>query len=194
LAFGLMLSCAKSSSDDSKSEDTDTSTSSAVTEVYPKTRGQRCWVHKTANILNKLPKNAQAKAKEKIHDIWMAEHKEDAVKAIGHFVKTYNAKYPKAVATLNRDGERLLTFYDFPAEHWRHIRTTNPIESTFATVRLRTAKVRNCFSRETVLNMTFKLCQSVEKKWQKLFGYRRLVEVIEGIQFVDGISEKELAA
>ena len=166
----------------------------AITEVYPETKGQRCWVHKTANILNKLPKNAQANAKEKIHDIWMAEQKKDAVKAIDHFVRTYEAKYPKAVATLNRDQGRLLTFYDFPAEHWRHIRTTNPIESTFATVRLRTAKVRNCFSRETVLNMTFKLCHSAEKRWQKLFGYRRLAEVIEGFQFVDGISEKELAA
>jgi transposase-like protein len=166
----------------------------AVSEEFPKTQGQRCWVHKTANILNKMPKNAQPKAKEKIHNIWLAEKKEDAIKAFDHFIKSYESKYPKAVKTLEKDRDRLLTFYDFPAEHWRHIRTTNPIESTFATVRLRTAKVRNCFSRKTVLSMTFKLCQSAEKKWQKLFGYRRLAEVIEGIQFVDGISEKELAA
>lgn len=166
----------------------------AVSEVFPQTRWQRCWVHKTANILNKLPKKAQPKAKKQIHEIWMAETKEDAITELEFFVKTYKAKYPKAVETLQKDREVLLTFYDFPAEHWKHIRTTNPIESTFATVRLRTAKVRNCFSSETVVNMAFKLCQCAEKKWRKLFASNRVAEVIEGVRFVDGISEKELAA
>ncbi len=166
----------------------------AVSEVFPGTLGQRCWVHKTANILNKFPKRSQPKAKSHIHNIWQAETKEDAIAEFDLFIKTYEAKYPKAVETLTKDRERLLTFYDFPAEHWRHIRTTNPIESTFATVRLRTAKVRNCFSRETVLNMAFKLCESAEKKWQRLHGYKRLADVIEGIRFIDGISEKEIAA
>ena len=166
----------------------------AVTEVFPNTQGQRCWVHKTANILNRLPKRSQPKAKKHIHGIWQAETKEDAIAEYNLFVETYEAKYPKAVETLTKDRDRLLTFYDFPAEHWRHIRTTNPIESTFATVRLRTAKVRNCFSRETVLNMAFKLCQSAERKWQKLHGFKRLAEVIDGTKFIDGISEKEIAA
>lgn len=166
----------------------------AVNEVYPNTRGQRCWVHKTANILNKLPKKVQPKAKEQIHNIWQAESKQDALDEYNLFVKQYSAKYPKAVETLTKDKERLLTFYDFPAEHWQHIRSTNPIESTFATVRLRTAKVRNCFSRDTVLSMAFKLCQSAEKRWRRLRGYKRLAEVIEGITFIDGISEKEIAA
>ena len=166
----------------------------AVAEVFPKTRWQRCWVHKTANILNKLPKRAQPKAKKKIHEIWMAENKEDAEAEFDLFVKSYEAKYPKAVETLTKDREMLLTFYDFPAEHWKHIRTTNPIESTFATVRLRTAKVRNCFSSETVINMAFKLCRSAETKWRKLAGSKRIAEVIEGIKFIDGISEFELAA
>jgi len=166
----------------------------AIAEIFPKTQNQRCWVHKTANILNKLPKGAQPTAKKHIHNIWQSETKEDAIKEYELFVKKYAAKYPNAVKTLTKDRDRLFTFYDFPAEHWRHIRTTNPIESTFATVRLRTAKVRNCFSRETVLNMAFKLCESAEKKWRKLFGHKRLAEVIDGTRFIDGISEKELAA
>ena len=166
----------------------------AAAEVFPASRRQRCWVHKTANVLNYLPKKLQSKAKEKIHDIWMSETKEDAEKAFDLFVKTYESKYPKATDCLIKDRDQLLTFYDFPAEHWKHIRTTNPIESTFATVRLRTAKVRNCFSATTVLNMAFKLCQSAAKKWRILSGSHRLAEVIEGIKFVDGISEKEIAA
>ena len=166
----------------------------AVSEVFSNTRGQRCRVHKTANIPNKLPKRTQPEAKRQIHAIWQAETKEDAIREYDPFVKTYEAKYPKAVETLTKDKERLLTFYDFPAEHWRHIRTTSPIESTFATVRLRTAKVRNCFSGDTVLNMAFKLCKSAERKWQRLHGYKRLAEVIKGTRFIDGISEKEIAA
>jgi len=166
----------------------------AVGEVFPRSKWQRCWVHKTANVLNYLPKKIQAKAKEKIHEIWRSETKQDAETAFELFIKTYEAKYPKAADCLIKDRSHLLTFYDFPAEHWKHIRTTNPIESTFATVRLRTAKVRNCFSSATVLNMAFKLCQSAAKKWRILSGSQRLAEVIEGVRFIDGISEKEIAA
>lgn len=167
---------------------------SAVSEVFPDSRWQRCWVHKTANVLNKLPKSVQPKAKKRIHDIYMADTKENAIKAYNLFIKSYEAKYPKATDCLSKDRESMLVFYDFPAEHWQHIRTTNPIESTFATVRLRTAKIRGCFSTQTVINMAFKLCQSAEKKWRKLRGYRRLAEVIEGINFIDGISERDIAA
>lgn len=166
----------------------------AVAEIFPKTRCQRCWVHKTANILNKLPKASQPKAKGKIHEIWMSETKEDAKKAFNHFIKLYEAKYPKATNCLEKDREVLLTFYDFPAEHWKHLRTTNPIESTFATVRLRTAKVRGCFSADSVISMAFKLCQSAEKKWRCLSAPKRLVEVIEGVKFVNGVAEFKKAA
>ena len=114
----------------------------ALAKVFPETRVQRCWVHKTANVLNKLPKSQHGKAKAALQEIWMAESREDAKKALASFVATYDAKYPKAVSCLVKDEEELLAFYDFPAEHWKHIRTTNPIESTFATVRLRTAKTR----------------------------------------------------
>ena len=167
---------------------------SAVSEVFPKNKWQRCWVHKTANILNKMSKSVQPKAKSRIHDIYMADTKENALKAYELFLKTYDAKYPKATNCLIKDRESMLAFYDFPAEHWQHIRTTNPIESTFATVRLRTARVRGCFSTETVINMAFKLCQSAEKKWRKLRGYKRLAEIIEGVNFIDGISERDIAA
>ena len=166
----------------------------AVSEVFSNTRWQRCWVHKTANILNKLPKSSQLKAKGKIHEIWMSETKEDAEKAFNHFIKTYEAKYPKATNCLEKDREVLLTFYDFPAEHWKHLRTTNPIESTFATVRLRTAKVRGCFSADTVISMAFKLCKSAENTWRRLSAPDRLAEVIEGVKFVNGIAETGKAA
>jgi len=166
----------------------------AVSEVFSETRWQRCWVHKTANVLNKLPKSSQSKAKSKIHEIWMSETKEDAEKAFNYFIKTYEAKYPKAVKCLEKDREVLLTFYDFPAEHWKHLRTTNPIESTFATVRLRTAKVRGCFSADTVISMAFKLCKSAENTWRRLSAPDRLAEVIEGVKFVNGIAETGKAA
>lgn len=135
----------------------------ALAQVYDSTKWQRCWVHKTANILNKLPKSLQPKAKENLHKIWMSEKRKDAERAFDSFINIYEAKYPKAVNCLTKDRNILLNFYDFPAEHWRHIRTTNPIESTFATVRLRTAKVRGCFSSRSVLAMAFKLCRSAEK-------------------------------
>ena len=166
----------------------------ALEKIYANTRRQRCWVHKTANILNKLPKSLQPKAKEKLHQIWMAPEKKEAELHFDDFIKIYEAKYPKAAQCLEKDREVLLTFYDFPAEHWRHIRTTNPIESTFSTVRLRTAKVRSCFSSKTVLTMAFKLCQSAQKRWQRLHSYRMIPKVIRGVKFVNGIEEVRNAA
>ena len=166
----------------------------ALMKVYHSTRRQRCWVHKTANVLNKLPKSLQAKAKEKLHQIWMAPDKAEAQKHFDDFISIYEDKYPKAAKCLQKDREILLTFYDFPAEHWRHIRTTNPIESTFATVRLRTAKVRSCFSSKTVVTMAFKLCQSAQKKWQRLHGSKKLAEIIKGVIFVNGIEKNRIAA
>jgi len=166
----------------------------ALSKVYGKTRWQRCWVHKTANILNKMPKSMQAKAKQKIHNIWMAPDKAEAEKSFDGFVSLYEAKYPKAVECLKKDRVALLTFYDFPAEHWRHIRTTNPIESTFSTVRLRTDKVRSCFSSKTVLTMAFKLCLCAQKRWQRLHSHRQLAKVIRGVKFINGIEEIRNAA
>ncbi|KMP12006.1 transposase [Candidatus Nitromaritima sp. SCGC AAA799-C22] len=161
-------------------------------KVHGQTRSQRCWVHKTANILNKLPKHSQAKAKQYLHDIWMAETRDDAENAFDLFLETYKAKYPKATQCLEKDREELLTFYDFPADHWVHIRTSNPIESTFATVRLRTKKTRGCVSRTTILAMVFKLGLSAEKGWRKLRGFRQLADVINGVKFIDGIDEKTI--
>jgi transposase-like protein len=164
----------------------------ALQKVFDKTRSQRCWVHKTSNILNKMPKSIQAKAKQHLQDIWMAETRKDAEKAWAQFLATYEDKYPKACECLEKDQEQMLAFYDFPAEHWIHIRTSNPIESTFATVRLRTAKTRGCVSRTTILTMVFRLGLSAEKGWRKLRGFRRLLEVINGVKFIDGIDEKTI--
>jgi putative transposase len=155
----------------------------ALPQVFGSTREQRCWVHKTANVLNKLPKGQQAKAKAALHEIWMAESRAMAEQAFEHFLTTYEAKYPKASECLAKDREPLLTFYDFPAEHWMHLRTTNPIESTFATVRLRTAKTRGCVSRAGILAMVFKLTKSAEQRWRKLKGAARLAQVIKGVRF-----------
>jgi putative transposase len=157
----------------------------ALRQVYGATREQRCWVHKTANVLNKLPKGVQAKAKQHLHAIWMAETRAAAEAAFDHFVEAYGAKY-KAVACLVRDRETLLAFYDFPAEHWKHVRTTNPVESTFATVRLRTTRTKGCLSRRTALTMVFRLCQSAQRRWRRLDGPARLAEVVRGVRFVDG--------
>ena len=164
----------------------------ALRKIFCKTRSQRCWVHKMANILNKMPKGIQAKAKQQLQDIWMAETKQEAGKAFDLFLKTYQLKYPKASECLEKDREQLLAFYDYPAEHWVHIRTSNPIESTFATVRLRTNKTRGCVSRATILTMVFRLGLSAEKGWRKLRGFRRLAEVIDGVKFIDGIDEKTI--
>lgn len=166
----------------------------AIKQVYPKTRQQRCWVHKTANVLDSLPKRLQAEAKEKLHDIWMADTREHANQAFDLFKKTYEAKYPKAVECLAKDREVLLAFYDFPAEHWIHLRTTNPIESTFATVRLRTKRTKGCGSRIACLTMVYKLMQSASKRWRLLNGTQVLVEVLRGTIFIDGICIPQVAA
>lgn len=162
----------------------------ALPQVFGNTREQRCWVHKTANVLNKLPKGLQAKAKADLHEIWMAESRTAAEQAFDHFLTTYEVKYAKAAKCLAKDRNTLLTFYDFPAEHWIHIRTTNPIESTFATVRLRTAKTRGCVSRAGILAMVFKLTKSAEQRWRKLKGAARLAQVIDGVQFKDGLQQE----
>jgi len=164
----------------------------ACRKVWPTTREQRCWVHKTANVLNKLPKSVQAKAKAMLHEIWQAETKADAEKAFARFVATFEAKYPKATGCLAKDRDVLLTFYDFPAEHWVHLRTTNPIESTFATVRLRHRRTKGSGSRTACLTMVFKLALAAEKRWRRLNGSALLPEVIRGVRFVDGI--KAIAA
>lgn len=161
----------------------------ALRKEYPLSRHQRCWVHKTRNVLNKLPKSEQGKARKLLQDIWMASTKADAEKALAIFEKTYGVKHPKAVECLVGDRDELLAFYDFPAEHWKHLRTSNPIESTFATVGLRTAKTKGCLSRGTALLMVFKLCQTAERTWRKLDGSQLLAEVIDGVQFVDGVRE-----
>lgn len=161
----------------------------ALREVHPATREQRCWVHKTANVLNKMPKSLQPKAKSMLHDIWMAETRKEADKAFDLFVATFQAKYAKAVECLVKDRDVLLTFYDFPAEHWIHLRTTNPIESTFATVRLRTVRTKGCGSRTACLTMVFKLVRCAERHWRLLNGKHLIAEVINGIMFVDGIRE-----
>jgi len=166
----------------------------ALPQVYPSTREQRCWVHKTANVLDKLPKRLQPEAKDKIHQIWMAPTKVDADKAFDLFVATYEAKYPKATECLSKDRDVLLTFYDFPAEHWIHLRTTNPIESTFATVRLRHRRTKGNGSRLACLTMVFKLMQSAEKRWRLLNGAKLLPDVIQGVTFIDGIKPQEAAA
>ncbi|KJS30729.1 MAG: transposase [Desulfatitalea sp. BRH_c12] len=166
----------------------------AMDKVFPDARCQRCWVHKTANILNKLPKSLQPKAKAHLHQIWQADNKNEAERHFNGFVNAYEAKYPKAAQCLEKDRSSLLTFFDFPAEHWRHIRTTNPIESTFATVRLRTNKVRGCFSANTVMTMAFKLCKCAQKRWIRLHHPERLAEIIKGVKFVNGIEEKRIAA
>ena len=166
----------------------------ALSKVYNDTRWQRCWVHKTANVLNNLPKSLQSKAKSQLHQLWQAASKDEAQRHFNDFVNTYEAKYPKAAQCLEKDRDALFTFYDFPAEHWRHIRTTNPIESTFATVRLRTNKVRGCFSASTVISMAFKLCQCAQKRWIRLHRPEHLADVVKGVKFVNGIEEKRIAA
>jgi putative transposase len=166
----------------------------ALGQVYPATREQRCWVHKTANVLDKLPKRLQPEAKDKLHQIWMAETRADAAQAFDLFVETYQAKYPKATECLTKDRAVLLTFYDFPAEHWIHLRTTNPIESTFATVRLRHGRTKGNGSRTACLTMVFKLLQSASTKWRLLNGSQLLPDVIAGVQFIDGLKPQTAAA
>ena len=163
----------------------------ALSKVYPDSRHQRCWVHKTANILNKLPKSMQPKVKAALHEIWMASTRKDAYKAFDNTLELFGAKYPKAMECLSKDREELLAFYDFPAEHWIHIRTTNPIESAFATVRLRTKKSRNCGSRDSTLAMVFKLMESAQKRWIKIRGFNLLTLVVNNVKFEDGVQVAE---
>jgi putative transposase len=165
----------------------------AIAQVWPSTKAQRCWVHKTSNVLDQMPKGVHPKAKAALHEIYEAETRAAAEKAFDLFVATYEAKYPKATGCLAKDREALLAFYDFPAEHWRHIRTTNPIESTFATVRLRTVKTKGCGSRVACLTMVFKLMESASRSWRSLNGSARLRAVISGMKFVDGIEVKDAA-
>ena len=159
----------------------------AVREVFPETREQRCWVHKTANVLNKMPKSVQPKAKADLHEIWQAETRETAGKAFDHFLEKYGVKYEAASECLKKDREVLLTFYDFPAEHWGHLRTTNPIESTFATIRLRHRRTKGNGTRKASLTMMFKLAQSAEKHWRRLNGHQQITLLIQGRTFTDGI-------
>ena len=159
----------------------------AVEEVWPQTRGQRCWVHKTANVLNKLPNSQQPKAKRALQEIWMAETETDALAAFAAFVETWGVTYDKAVECLTKDRDALLSFYDFPAEHWKHLRTTNVIESSFATVRHRTVRSKGCLSNKTALAMIFKLAEAAEKSWRRLNGHNQLPKIILGIKFADGI-------
>mgnify|MGYP003377614023 CR=1 FL=1 len=167
----------------------------ALSEVYSTTKHQRCWVHKTANVLDKLPKNSQPQAKKMLHNIYNAENKANANKLLDEFAKVFDAKYPKAVTCLLKNRDSMLAFYDFPAEHWCHIRSTNPIESTFATVRLRTAKTKGCGTALATLTMVFKLAENASKTWKKLRGYERLAEVIDiKWKFKDGIRIEAKAA
>lgn len=163
----------------------------ALEEVYPETRQQRCWMHKTMNVLNGLPKSAQPKAKQALHAIWQAETRTEAEKAFDLFIKTYEPKYPKAAVCLHKDREELMAFYDFPAQHWQSIRTSNPIESTFGTIRHRTKRSKGCLSRDGMLHMMFKLGLCAEKKWRRLRGFDYLAKVVTGIQFKDGVEVTE---
>lgn len=163
----------------------------ALREEWPDTDEQRCWKHKTANVLDKMPKSVQGRAKSMIHDIYLAETKEEANKAFDRFINEFGIKYKGAVECLKKDRDELLTFYDYPAQHWKHLRTTNPIESTFATVRLRTKKTKGCGSRIATLTMVFKLVESAQKRWQRLRSRNLIIKVFEGVKFEDGIMVEE---
>ena len=165
----------------------------ALRKVFPETKEQRCWVHKTANVLNNMPKSVQPKAKGDIHEIWQAETKADAETAFDHFLEKYDAKYQKACDCLRKDREQLLTFYDFPSEHWAHLRTKNPIASPFATTRLRHRKTKGNGTRRTSLAMMFKLAQSASKKWNRLRSHEKITLVVEGRSFQDGILQESAA-
>ena len=165
---------------------------SALAEVYPETRAQRCWVHKTVNVLDKLPKSLQGAAKSMLHEIWQADTRKSADKALDRFVATYEAKYPKVVDCLVRDREMLFAFYDFPAPHWQHLCTTNPIESSFATIRLRTVKTRNCVSAKSGLSLVHQLAMSAQKRWRRLRSFGQLADVVTDVRFIDGIDERKI--
>jgi transposase-like protein len=168
----------------------------AMNEVYGSTQHQRCWTHKIVNVLNKLPKKAQPKATDRLREIYRAETREDAETAFELFLDSYNAKYPKAAECLAKDREELLAFFDYPAMHWQSIRTANPIESAFATIRHRTKRSKGCHSRKTLMAMMFKLGQCAEKKWRRLRGFESLGKVITGVKFKDGaeVDQDEIQA
>jgi transposase-like protein len=166
----------------------------ALQEEYGPVAQQRCWVHKTANILDKMPKSVQGKAKQLIHEMYLAPNRKAALAAYGQFISSYQGKYPKATECLEKDKEWLFSFYNFPAQHWPHLRTTNPIESTFATVRLRTHRTKGCGSRIATLTMVFKLCIEAQKHWRRLNGSELIPKVVTGVQFVDGEELHEQAA
>jgi transposase-like protein len=163
----------------------------AVNEVFPQTKHQRCWFHKMGNVLDKLPKSQQGRAKSMLHEIWMSATREEAYQAFDAFTDEYGAKYPKAVECLAKDKTELLAFYDFPAEHWAHLRTTNPIESTFATVRNRTYKIKGAFSNKTILTMVYKLMESAQKRWIRLRGFHHIDNIMRGVKFTNGKIERE---
>jgi putative transposase len=162
----------------------------ALEEEYAQVREQRCWVHKTANVLDKLPQSVQPYAKKLIHEMYLSPTKEKALEAYRRFLSEYEAKYPKATDCLRKNEDVLFTFYDFPAEHWMHIRTTNPIESAFATVRHRTRQTKGCGSRLATLMMVFKLALQAERHWRKLNSAQLLAHVIRGVVFTDGVMNK----
>jgi putative transposase len=165
----------------------------ALRQIWSETQEQRCWVHKTANVLDKLPKSVQPKAKGMLHEIYLAPSRAEADKAFDLFLRTYEAKYPKATDCLAKDRQELLTFYAFPAEHWLHLRTTNVIESVFATVRLRTQKTKGSGTRQACLTMVFKLMESASKNWRALNGSSLLPDVLRGVVFVDGEKQEDAA-
>jgi putative transposase len=162
----------------------------ALRKVYPATREQRCWMHKSGNVLDKLPRSVQPRVKDDLHQIWLAETRAEAESAFDHFLAKYAAKYPKATRCLAKDREVLLAFYDFPAEHWKHLRTTNPIESTFATVRLRHRRTKGSGSRDACLAMVFKLVEQAQRHWRKLDGHQLILQLLEGRRFKDGIIDE----
>lgn len=164
----------------------------AIEEEFPKTKKQICWVYKTVNVLDKLPKSLQGKAKGMIHDIYESDCREKAEKAFNYFIEEFELKYPKAVKSLTDHRESLLNFYGFPAEHWASIRSTNVIESTFATVRHRTKKTKGCGSRSATLTMVFKLAMAAEKRCRRLNGCERFQEMLNGARFVDGIKQESM--
>jgi len=158
----------------------------ALAEEFPSCRQQRCWVHKTANVLDKVAKSLQPPAKKLIHEMYMAPRKSEALQAYTRFLTLYEAKYPKACDCLRKDKESLFSFYDFPAMHWQHIRSTNPIESTFATIRHRSRQTKGCGSVQATLTMVFRLAKEAENHWKKLRGYKLMKKVLEGVRFRDG--------
>lgn len=158
----------------------------ALDEIFPATRAQRCWFHKMGNVLNALPKSQHARARSGLQEIWMAATRAEALTAFERFLSVYGTKYPKATEKLAKDRASLLAFYDFPAAHWAHVRTTNPIESTFATVRHRTTRTRNCVSRATFLGLVFKLVEEAEKSWHRIRGAEKIELLLKGIAFKDG--------